>query len=264
MVVIGEKINGAIPSVAEAIKSRDRVFIDTLISKQEAAGADYLDICAGTPPAEEYDALCWLIDIVQEKAALPVCIDSPDPIMLARVLPKLNKPGIINSVSLETGKCEALMPLLRENPDWCAVGLCCGDSGIARTADDKVRNAFTLLERAGEYGILPDRIYVDPLVLALSAMDDSALQFIEAVRRIKERYPEVHVTAAISNISYGMPARKLINAHFLVLAMEAGLDSIIADPAGAGIAAAIAAGSALLGKDRLCRSYYKAYRAGLL
>ena len=109
MILIGEKINGAIPVVAEAIANRDAAFIQKRALDQEAAGADYLDVCAGTAPELEYDALCWLIDTVQAVATKPICIDSPNPEMLARVFPKLEKPGLINSISLEGNKCEVLL-----------------------------------------------------------------------------------------------------------------------------------------------------------
>lgn len=262
MIIIGEKINGAIPIVAEAIANRDAAFIQKRALDQEAAGADYLDVCAGTAPELEYDALCWLIDTVQEVATKPICIDSPDPHMLVRVFPKLRKPGLINSISLEGEKCQVLLPLLRDNPEWGVIALCCDNSGIAASADDKVSNAFRLIEQAAEYGITPDRMHIDPLVLALSAVNDSALQFFDAIRRIKEKYPTVKVTAALSNISFGMPVRKLVNVNFLTLSMYAGLDSVIADPLNRDVIGTIFATDALMGRDRLCRKYNSAYRKG--
>jgi len=264
MIIIGEKINGTIPSVAEAIKTRDAEFIRSCALKQAEAGADYLDVCAGTAPEEEYDVLRWLIDIVQETTEKPICIDSPDPHMLVRVFPGLKIPGLVNSISLEGDKCDVILPLLREHSEWGVVALCCDKSGIASTAEDKVKNAFILIEKAEEYGIMPERIHIDPLVLALPAANDSAMQFFEAIRRIKSRYPAVHVTAAVSNISFGMPVRKLVNINFLTLAMEAGLDSIIADPTSRDVIGTIYATDALLGRDRLCRNYNKAYRAGII
>lgn len=262
MIIIGEKINGAIPVVAEAIAKRDAAFIRQRALDQEAAGADYLDVCAGTTPELEYDALCWLIDTVQEVATKPLCIDSPNPEMLVSVFPKLQKPGLINSISMEGKKCDVLLPLLRDNPEWGVVALCCDNSGVAASAEDKVKNAFALIEKAAEYGVTPERIHIDPLVLALSAVNDSALQFFSAIRQIKAQYPTVKVTAALSNISYGMPVRKLVNVNFLTLAMEAGLDSVIADPLNRDVIGTIYATEALLGKDRLCRKYNTAYRKG--
>lgn len=262
MIIIGEKINGAIPSVAEAIRNRDADTIIRLVQAQEEAGADYLDVCAGTAPEEEYEALCWLIDVVQGIAKKPICIDSPDPEMLVRVFPRLQKPGLINSVSMEGNKCDILLPLLKDHEEWGVIALCCDQKGIAETHTEKVELAFELIERAERYGIAHSRIHIDPLVLALPAVNDSALEFFRAVRMIKERYPDVNVTAALSNISFGMPARKLINVNFLAFAMEAGLDSVIADPLNREVIGTIYAVDALLCRDRLCRRYNKAYRAG--
>jgi 5-methyltetrahydrofolate corrinoid/iron sulfur protein methyltransferase len=262
LIIIGEKINGAIPAVAGAIKNRASELIKDLAVRQRDAGADYLDVCAGTSPGEEYEALSWLLDVVQQAVETPVCIDSPDPNMLVRVFPKLKRPGLINSISMEGDKCGILLPLLRDNPEWGVVALCCDQSGIANKAEDKVKIAFRLIEKASGYGIGPERMHIDPLVLALSAVNDSALNFFEAIRQIKGRYPAVNVTAALSNISYGMPARKLVNVNFLALSMEAGLDSVIADPLNRDVLGTIFAVEALTGKDRYCRKFNNAFRAG--
>lgn len=262
MIIIGEKINGAIPKTGEAIACRNEDFIRELVKVQEESGADYLDVCAGTKPEDEFDALCWLIDVVQESASKPVCIDSPDPDMLVRVFPRIKTPGIINSISGEGNKCEVLLPLLRENPDWQVIALACDNDGISASADDKVKIAVSLIEKAAEYGISANRIHIDPLVLALSAVNSAAMGFCEAIRRIKEQYPEVYITAALSNVSYGLPVRNLLNTNFLTMAMMSGLDSVIADPTNRSFMGGILANEALMGKDHCCRKYNKAYRAG--
>ena len=146
MIIIGEKINGAIPSVATAIANRDEAWIVDLVQRQEAAGADYLDVCAGTAPELEYDAFCWLIDVVQSVAKKPICIDSPDPHMLLKVFPKLDKPGLVNSISMEGDKCDVLLPLLKDNPDWGVIALCCDPKGIAEKAEDKFALAVQLVD----------------------------------------------------------------------------------------------------------------------
>ena len=263
MIIIGEKINGAIPSVATAIANRDEAWIVDLVQRQEAAGADYLDVCAGTAPELEYDALCWLIDVVQSVAKKPICIDSPDPHMLLKVFPKLDKPGLVNSISMEGDKCDVLLPLLKDNPDWGVIALCCDPKGIAEKAEDKFALAVQLVEKAAEYGVTPERMHVDPLVLALSAVGNSAQEFCKAIRMIKEKYPTINVTAALSNISYGMPARKVVNMSFLVMPMEAGLDSMIADPLNKDSMGVMYATGALLEQDPYCRKYNKAYRKGI-
>ena len=260
MRIIGEKINGAIPKTAEAIRNRDVAYIVHLVEIQQAA--DYLDVCAGTAQELEYDALCWLIDVVQSHTDRPICIDSPNPRMLERVFPKIQRPGLLNSISAEGEKCDILLPILKDNPDWGVVALCCDNAGIAAAAADKHRIAMNLIDRAAGFGVAPERMHVDPLVLALSAVNDSAVQFCEALRRIKADCPTVKLTAALSNISYGMPARGLLNRNFLTMAMLSGLDSVIADPANRDVVGNIRAVEALMGQDRCCRRYNKAFRAG--
>lgn len=168
------------------------------------------------------------------------------------------------SISLEGDKCKLLLPLLKENPEWSVVALACDQKGVTEKAEDKAALAFELIEKAGEYGVTPDRMHIDPLVLALSAVNSSCLEFVKAIRLIKEKYPETYVTAALSNISFGMPARRIINTNFLVLAMEAGLDSMIADPTSKAIIETIYGTEALLNRDRLCKNYNKAYRKGII
>jgi 5-methyltetrahydrofolate--homocysteine methyltransferase len=262
MMIIGEKINGAIPKTAEAIQNRDDAYIRELAKSQEDAGADYLDVCAGGDSKDEYDTLCWLIDVVQSAASKPICVDSPDPRILVKVLPQIKKPGIINSISGEGDKCDVLLPVLRDNPDWSAVALCCDNKGISSAVSDKTKIAFELIEKAGIYGVTPDRLYIDPLVLAVSVVNDGAVNFLEAIRIIKGKYPAARVAAALSNVSYGMPARGLINRNFLTLIMQAGIDAIIADPLNRGVVETIYATEALLGRDKLCRNFNKAFRAG--
>ena len=262
MIVIGEKINGAIPKVAAAIRERNGEIIRELAGLQAEAGADYLDVCAGSAPQLEYDDLAWLVDVVQECTDIPICIDSPDPHLLKRILPRIQSPGLINSISGEGDKCNVLLPVLQEHPEWSVIALCCDNHGIAVSMEEKVEIGCALIEEAEKYGVMPERIHIDPLVLALSAVNTAAVSFCDAVRKLKEKFPSVHITAALSNVSYGMPVRRIVNQNFLTLAMEAGLDSVIADPLRREIIETIYAAEALLGKDRLCRKYNSAYRAG--
>lgn len=261
MIIIGEKINGAIPSVSDAISRRDEEYIRTLVKKQISAGADYLDVCAGRAPEEELEEITWLINIIQSETDVPLCVDSPNPQLLKEVLPIVNKKGIVNSISGEKDKCEVLLPVIREN-GWKVIALTCDNSGIPADADKKAEIAFKLIEQCAKYDIEPERIFIDPLVLALSAVNDSMLNFMWAIEKIKARYPNVNFTSGLSNISYGMPYRKVINQLFLSLSMSAGMNSAIVDPTNRDMLATILATEALLNRDKYCRNYNKAFRAG--
>ncbi|WP_286947330.1 methyltetrahydrofolate cobalamin methyltransferase [Acetobacterium sp. UBA5834] len=261
MIIIGEKINGTIPSVKAAIEKKDADYIAALAVKQTEAGATYIDVCASTAPEFEIETLKWLMDIVQNATDTPLCLDSPNPRVIEAVFKYANKPGLINSISEEGDKCEVLLPLLEGN-SWQVVGLTCDNKGIPNDVETKVAITKIMVEKAAKYGITPDRIHIDPCVMALSTENNSMLNFAEEIRQIKALYPTIHVTGAISNMSFGLPVRSLLNKTCMAFAMEAGMDSAVIDPLNRDMMGTIFATYALLGQDKHCRKYSKAYRQG--
>ncbi len=263
MIIIGEKINGTIPRVNQAIAARDEAFIRDLAVKQSEAGAHYIDICAGTSPEVEEDTLLWLMDIVQEAVDTPICIDSPNPETIAKVFKFAQKPGIINSVSEEGEKCEIIFSLIK-GTDWQVIALTCDNKGIPSDVEARVNITRSIVEKAGKYDIAVDRIHLDPLVMTLSTDNQSFLKFLETLKRVKELYPTIKVTSGLSNISFGMPLRRVINQHFFAVALYEGMDSAIMDPLDKDMMTTLLAMEALLGRDRLCRNFYNAYRKGII
>ena len=261
MIIIGEKINGTIPSVKAAIEKKDADYIAALAVKQTEAGATYIDVCASTAPEFEIETLKWLMDIVQNATDTPLCLDSPNPRVIEAVFKYANKPGLINSISEEGDKCEVLLPLLEGN-SWQVVGLTCDNKGIPSDVETKLAITRIMVEKAAKYGITPDRIHIDPCVMALSTENNSMLNFAEEIRQIKALYPTIHVTGAISNMSFGLPVRSLLNRTCMAFAMEAGMDSAVIDPLNREMMGTIFATYALLGQDKHCRKYSKAYRQG--
>ena len=251
MIIIGEKINGSIPIVAEAIAKRDSEFIKARAKLQAESGATYIDCCASVPEAEEVETLKWMIDCIQEVTDLPISIDSPSPDVLAQAYKFCKKPGIFNSVSGEGHKIDTIFPIMAE-------------PGIPKCAADRLKVFDKIMAKAKEYGIAPDRIHIDPLVEMLCTSEDGIATNIETITSVREQYPTIHITAAISNISFNLPVRKLINYGFLVLAMNAGLDSGIMDPTNKDMLGLVYATEALLGLDDYCMEYIGAYREGLI
>ncbi|WP_373485584.1 methyltetrahydrofolate cobalamin methyltransferase [Acetobacterium malicum] len=261
MIIIGEKINGSIPAVKEAIEKRDAAFIADRAVKQTVAGAHFIDVCASTAPEFEIETLKWLMEVVQDATDTPLCIDSPNPRVIEAVFKYANKPGMLNSISEEGDKCAILLPLMEGN-SWEVVGLTCDNKGIPNDVETKVAITRTMVEKAAHYGITPDRIHIDPCVMALSTENNSLLNFTQEIRAIKEMYPTIHVTGAISNISFGLPVRSLLNKTGMAFAIQAGMDSAVLDPLNREMMGTIFATYALMGQDRHCRKYSKAYRAG--
>jgi 5-methyltetrahydrofolate--homocysteine methyltransferase len=263
MIIIGEKINGSIPSTAKAIANRDEAFIKNLALRQSELGADYIDVAAGTSPDIERETLTWLINIVQDTVETPICIDSSDCNVILDMIPLVKRPGLLNSVSEEHGKCEILLPKVADS-EWKIVALTCDNNGISSDAKVKFDIAVTIVEKAKKYGITPDRLFIDPLVTTISTNANSLLSFNETLINIKNKYPEIHITSGLSNISFGLHYRKAINQQFLTLAMNSGMDSAIMDPTSDDMRATLYAVEALLGRDKNCRKYLNAFRKGLI
>ncbi|MDR1098859.1 MAG: dihydropteroate synthase [Treponema sp.] len=262
MIIIGEKINGFIPSTAQAIRTGDGAYIRDLAIRQTEMGADYLDIAAGTSPRLERETLAWLIGVAQDAVDTPLCIDSADCQVLLDMIPLVKKPGILNSVSEEHGKCEALFSRTADS-EWKIIALTCDERGISPDPELKYNIAVSIIQKAGACNIPADRLFIDPLVSALSTAGRALLNFTETLVKIKSNYPGVHIISGLSNISFGMPYRRAVNQQFLALAMSAGMDSVILDPTSGDMQAALYATEALLGRDKHCRSYLQAYRRGI-
>lgn len=259
MIIIGEKINGTIPSVKKAIERKDEAFIHDLTLRQVEAGANYLDISAGTAPDVEVDTLEWLMDIVQDAVETPLCIDSPSIRVIEQVLPCAKRAGIINSISEEGGKSDILFPIIR-GTEWQVIAQTSDSRGIPKDIQTRVDIAKTIVEKAQKYDIAAERIHIDPLVTALATDNQSLLNFVETAREVRKLYPTIKVTSGLSNISFGLPVRKLLNQAFLVLAMNAGMNSAVLDPCNRDLMGLVFATEALLGMDDYCIEYIAAYR----
>lgn len=230
MIIIGEKLNGAIPSIQKAITEKDGALIRERAKLQADAGADFIDVHASRNEGET-EILGWMIEQVQEVTDVPVCIDSPDPKVCVEAMKYCRKEGLINSVSMEKNKTGIVFPAIADT-GWECVALLCSDKyGIPQSVDQRMEVMDEIMEEARKYGISPDRLHIDPLVEAIATNEESFHMFSECCRRIREKYPEVHITSGLSNISFGLPSRKTMNLAFLGMAVHAGMDSAILDPA---------------------------------
>ncbi len=262
MIIIGEKINGAIPSVAKAISEKDSDFIQELAKTQAAAGSSFIDVCASVDTEIELETMKWLIDLVQEVTDTPISIDSPDAGICAEAMAFCKRPGLINSVSMEGDKIDVIFPAIA-GTEWECAALLCDDTGIPQTGEKRLEVFAAIMEKAAEYKIAPERLHIDPLVEMLCTSEDGMTTVLEVIRAIKWEYPSIHVTGGASNISFNLPARKFVNQAFLVLAMGAGMDSAIINPLHKHMMGLIYATEALKGEDEYCMEYIQAYRSEL-
>lgn len=263
MLIVGELINASRKAIASAIDSKDKGGIQKIAKDQKEAGAHYIDVNAGAFVGKEVEYLKWLVTTVQEATDNPCCIDSPDPKAVEAALSVHKGTAMINSISLEKERYDAMLPILT-GTECKVVALCMSDKGMPETADERVKIAEELVDNLVDRGIPLENIYVDPLVQPISTNDVFGMEFLNATEQIMNHFPGIHTICGLSNISYGLPERKLMNQIFMVMAIAKGLDSTIVNPLDRKMMASIIAAEALAGRDEFCSEYLRAYRAKML
>lgn len=265
MIIIGELINGTRKAVKQAIADKDADFIIDLAKKQAEAGADFIDCNPGTTGEAEITDIEWLVKLVQGVTDKPIAFDTPNPLALRRGMEVYTGAAtpMVNSITLEQERVENTLPIIVESGANC-VALAMGDGGMPCLPGQREDNARQLIDMLLGAGVTQERIFLDPVIAPLGTDNTAGLQVIQAIQAIKAEYPQVHITAGMSNISYGLPVRKLLNRVFMAICMTAGLDSAICDPLNLDLMAEITAAEAILGRDEWCMDYIKAFRAGKL
>ncbi|MBW1916697.1 MAG: dihydropteroate synthase [Deltaproteobacteria bacterium] len=263
MIIIGEKINATLPAIKEIIQQRDTEALVALAQKQAAAGADFIDINVGTgvgSQADEVQSIKWAVTAIQEQVDRPLCLDSADPMVLEAGLQALNHaPGMINSTKAEKASLEKIVPLAAQY-GALLVALTMDESGIPRTVEDRLQAAAKIVAACDQNGVPQQNIFFDPLVMPISTDISYGLTTLNTVRAIKEKYPAAKTVVGLSNISFGLPARSRINAAFMHMCLYAGMDAAIVDPLDQALREAVITGEVLVGRDRRCRRYLRAFR----
>jgi 5-methyltetrahydrofolate--homocysteine methyltransferase len=259
MFIVGELINASRKKIREAIENQDKDAIQQIAVDQFENGADFIDVNAGVFVGREVEHLKWLVTAVQETLEAPCCIDSPDPAAIEAALAVHKGTPMINSISMEKERYDALMPIVA-GTDYKIVALCMSDAGMPETANARISIAEELVNNLVKNNIPLENIYVDPLVQPLSTNDNYGVEFLESIEIIMSRFPGIHTICGLSNISYGLPERMLLNQTFMVMAITRGLDGAIVNPIDKKMMAAILTAEALAGNDEWCEKYLLAYR----
>ena len=263
MIIIGEKINSTLKAVRPAIENYDAEAIKALAMSQSNAGAAYLDVNAGMFIDDEPKRMQWLVETIQAAVKTPLCIDSPRVSAIeAGCSFNTNGKPIINSLTDEKERFESILPVvLKYNTG--IIALCMDDSGMPEDAAGRITIGERLIKKLTREGVNLDDIYIDPLVRPVGTGSHYGMAAIETIRTIKSNFPEVHIACGLSNVSFGLPNRKLINQTFLVAAMAAGMDGAILDPLDKKLMSFVYAGEAVMGTDDFCVNYLEKYREGL-
>ena len=263
MIIIGELINASRKEIGTAIEAQDVNTVQQVAKDQSEAGANYIDVNAGIYVGKEPQYLEWLVQTVQGVTDTPCAIDSPDPIAVEAALKVHKGTAMINSISLEKERYDNLMPILA-GTDLKVIALCMSDEGMPETVDDRLKIADKLVNGLVQNKVKVENIFVDPLVQPMSVNNDFGMEFVVAVEEIMKRFEGIHTVCGLSNISYGLPARKFMNRTFMSMAICRGLDGAIVNPLDRGMMASIIAAEALAGRDDFCVNYLKGYRSSLI
>lgn len=264
MLIVGERINTSRKQVSEAVVGRDAAFIQADVKLQVESGANLIDVNAGSRHDTEIDDLLWLIRVIQE--VFPdarLCLDSPNPDSLSAVSGCVGHVPMFNSITGEENRFRAMAPLIQSR-ECDVVALCIDDRGIPANADQALDNAARLISGLEGLGVKRQRIYIDPVIQTVSTNPNAALTVLETIERGRLQFEGVHFICGLSNISFGLPKRQLLNRTFLALAMKAGLDSAIIDPLDKDLMGTLRAAAVLVGQDLWCQSYLGAFRQGIL
>jgi cobalamin-dependent methionine synthase I len=248
MIIIGERLNSSRRAVAEALRTRDSEYVLKEAKAQEQAGAHYIDINAAAVLGQEVETLKWVVPLLRGGLKVPLAIDTPNREAMEVALSLHDGQALLNSMTGETSSVQRLLPLLKEHKPRVIV-LCLDDAGLPANSDKEVAIARRMVDQLVREGVAPDDILVDPLVRPVATDQRAVGLFLESLEKIKHSLPHIKTVAGISNVSFGLPQRRLLNRALLVLARGRGLDAAILDPLDKDMQAARAATQALLGQD---------------
>jgi 5-methyltetrahydrofolate--homocysteine methyltransferase len=259
-VIIGERINPTgrqVLATELAAGDYSRVQRDALAQVQ--AGAHVLDINAGVPMGDEATIMAELVALLQTHTDVPLCIDSSVVAALESGLAAYRGKALVNSVTGEEQRLESVLPLVKKH-DAAVVAICNDESGISPDPDARFAVAKKILERARDHGIDASDVVVDPLVMPVGAVNDAGRTALRVVARVREELG-LNTVCGASNVSFGLPARRQLNATFLAMLMGAGLTSAIVNPLAPETRTSIAAAETLAGIDVKCKRWIKRCRA---
>ena len=256
--IVGERINPTgKKKFKEALRNGDINYILNEAFKQRDAGAHILDVNVGLPEIDECAMMEKAVKAISAAVNLPLQIDSSDPETIERALRIYNGKPMVNSVNGKEESIEAIMPIVKKY-GGVLVGLCLDEDGIPATADERVEIAKKIRDRAAEYGIKPKNLVMDALTLTISAQQKESAETIKALKRIKDELG-ICTTLGVSNISFGLPRREIVNGTFFALALHSGLDACIINPCADAMINAYRAFMALACYDEDCQGYVAAY-----
>lgn len=259
VVIIGERINPTgRKSVLAALQDGNFDIVRKDAIHQVGAGAAVLDINAGVPGADEPELLTRLMQVVMEVTDVPLCIDTADPKALASALSVYEGKALVNSVNGEERSMKSVFPIVKEY-GASVIGLCMDEDGIPDTPEKRLKVAAKIIDRADKYGIELADLVIDPLALTMGSDSQAGWIALETTRQVAKQWG-VNLSMGASNISFGLPDRKYINAAFIAMAIQAGVTCPITNPLVTEVITAVLAADLAMGRDKYGMRWISAFR----
>ena len=257
MLVISERINGLFTSVGKAIDKRDAKFVQDLAVRQGENGAQALAINVGPGRDDGPAAMEWLVSMVQEVTPLPLSLDTSGPKTMEAGLRAAKNPVIMNSTTAEEKRMAKFFPLCKEY-DSDIICLCMDEKGVPNSAEARAEMAMLMMTKAMEHDIMPERLYLDPLVIPTSAAQDQGRKIVQAVQMFQTlNEPAPRTVVGLSNVSNGAKERSLLNRTFLAMLMGSGLSAAICDPEDKELMEIIKASQVLMNERLYCDDFLR-------
>ena len=266
VVIIGESLNATIPAICEAVKKHDKEVIQRVAKEQVEADADYLDLNAQVTGCDEMIDLPWMIETVREITNVPLVLDSSNPPAIKHALETLDWKGqypIISSITNKTGSPETLLPVAAKY-NTGIVALLMDDNGITHTAEGRMEICRDLVKKARAAGVADHNLWIDPLILPIGTDDHVGTISFKLLQMMKAEFPKVRSFCGLSNVSFGMPHRALMNRTYVAMLAANGMEGFMINPRVKEMRAMVYAIRALMGEDEKCGKYIAAHRSGVL
>ena len=264
MIVLGELINSTRKSVQKALAEKDEATIRRLAREQLEAGADIIDVNTATSMEKEIDDMKWVIGLIYDEVGedVRIAIDTPNPKAMAAGLKLCKARPLLNSVNNDPRQKELID--IAKGSEGDIVGLPMGGkTAMPKTVEERLEETDILVCTLEQAGIDLNRLYVDTIVMTIGSNQEQGRAVINATREVKRRFGDkgVKTSVGLSNVSFGLPKRTLLNQAFLAMLLEAGLDMAVIDPRDEGMMDILRASEAIIGTDQNCLKYMRHVRS---
>jgi cobalamin-dependent methionine synthase I len=259
ILLIGERLNSTHSSVRRILEERDAEAFRALVEGQIKGGASCIDLNASMLMKGEEDALRWGAGIVREAFGVPVMIDSADRRILASLAAEYGGDCMLNSITADGEALEEILPVAARAGAGVVVMLK-DMKGIPPSAEEKLSLAARVSASAANAGVVPERLFMDPVFSPVATASGGTSAALECIRGIRERFPAHRTIGGLSNVSFGLPERKLLNRSFAAMAAAFGISALICDTTDRELMKTLKASETLSGRDRGCRKFLDWYR----